>query len=205
MHWSEVTTLAAVAAAAYLVGSFPAAYLVGRLRAGIDVRTAGEGNVGARNVFHEVGSGWGVTVFALDFGKGAAVALPLADGPLSRLAVAVTFVVLGHAYPVWLGFVGGKGVSAVGGVAAALMPVAAAAAGAASGAVWLATRRFLPTLVTVVVLTFVVAPFTGVGWGVMTVALGGFLLTAAKRVLDEPRMRRIEAETGWDRAMGGTR
>ncbi len=75
----------------------------------------------------------------------------------------------------------------------------------AAGLVWLATRRFLPTLITIVVLAFVLAPFTGVRESVMAVALGGFLLTAVKRILDEPRMRRIEAETGWNRATGGTR
>lgn len=204
MDWNEAGVLAVVAIGAYLIGSFPSAYLLGRFGAGIDIRTAGEGNVGARNTFHEVGRGWGVAAFALDFGKGAAVAIPLAHGPLSRLAVGVAFLVIGHAYPVWLGFVGGKGVAAAGGFLAALAPLAALGAGAACGLVWLATRRFLPTLITVVVGTFALAPLTGAGWGVLAVALGGFLLTAAKRIMDEPRMREIEAETGWDRVRGGT-
>ena len=204
MDWAEALTIAGVAVAAYLVGSLPTAYAVGRLRSGIDIRTAGEGNVGARNVFHEVGAGWGVAVWALDVGKGAAVAIPLANGPIWRLAVAVVFLILGHAYPIWLGFVGGKGLAAAGGFTVALMPLAAAMAGAACGLVWLVTRTFLPTVITVVTLTFVLAPFTGVRWSIMAVALGGFLLTAVKRIIDEPRMRRIEAETGWDRAAGGT-
>jgi glycerol-3-phosphate acyltransferase PlsY len=204
MDWGEALAVAGIAAGAYLVGSFPSAYLVGRLRRGIDVRRAGEGNVGARNVFHEVGPAWGILVFGLDFGKGAAVALALQNGSAVRLAVAGAFLVLGHAYPVWLGFVGGKGLATAGGFAAALMPVAALLGGAASGLVWLATRRFLPTVVTVIVLAFGLAPVTGVDWAVVAAALTGFVLTAIKRMVDEPRMRRIEAETGWDRARGGT-
>lgn len=205
MAWPEWGILVAVAAGAYLVGSFPTAYLAGQIHSGTDVRVAGEGNVGARNVFHEVGKGWGVAVFGVDFAKGAAVALPLADGPITRLAVGVVFLVLGHAFPIWLGFVGGKGLAAGGGFTAALMPLAVLGGAAVGGVVWLATRRFLPTVITVVTLAFVLAPFTGVHWSLMAVALGGFMVTAAKRIIDEPRMRRIEAETGWDRAAGGTR
>jgi len=174
VDWTEALIAVGVAGGAYLIGSFPSAYLIGK------------------------------AVWALDVGKGAAVAIPLENGPIWRLAVAVVFLILGHAYPVWLGFVGGKGLAAAGGFTAALMPLAALMAGAACGLVWLVTRRFLPTVVTVVALTFVLARFTGVRWGIMAVALGGFLLTAVKRVIDEPRMRRIEAETGWNRTTGGS-
>ena len=204
MDWTEALIVVGVAGGAYLIGSFPSAYLIGKHRSGLDIRSAGEGNVGARNVFHEVGKGWGVAVWALDVGKGAAVAIPLENGPIWRLAVAVVFLILGHAYPIWLGFVGGKGLAAAGGFTAALMSLAALMSGAACGLVWLVTRRFLPTVVTVVVLTFVLARFTGVRWSIMAVALGGFLLTAVKRILDEPRMRLIEAETGWNRTTGGS-
>jgi glycerol-3-phosphate acyltransferase PlsY len=204
MAWTEALIAVGIAVGAYLIGSFPSAYLVGKYRSGLDIRTAGEGNVGARNVFHEVGKPWGVAVWALDVAKGAAVAIPLQGGQIWRLAIAVAFLILGHAYPIWLGFVGGKGLAAAGGFTAALMPLAAVMAGAVCGVVWLVTRRFLPTVVTVVVLTFVFAHFTGVRWSIMGVALGGFVLTAIKRIIDEPRMRRIEAATGWDRTTGGS-
>ena len=69
--WTALTT----ALVAYALGSFPTAYLAGRLARGIDLRRAGEGNVGARNAFHEVGPWWGVAVTVVDMGKGAAVAL----------------------------------------------------------------------------------------------------------------------------------
>ena len=69
MAWTDAAIAVAFAVGAYLIGSLPSAYLVGRYRSGLDIRTAGEGNVGARNAFHEVGKGWGVLVWALDVGK----------------------------------------------------------------------------------------------------------------------------------------
>lgn len=199
--WTGVST----ALVAYALGSIPTAYLVGKLVRGIDVREAGEGNVGARNAFHEVGHRWGVVVFAVDIGKGAAVALLYGRSPLWQLAVAALFLVLGHAYPVWLRFVGGKGLACAGGFTIALFPWAALIGGAASGAVWLITHRFLPTLVTVTVVAFAVAPLLGGELPALGVALGAFLVVALKRVIDEPRMRHIEEGTGWDRARGGSR
>ena len=194
----------ATALVAYALGSFPTAYLVGRLARGVDLRREGEGNVGARNAFHEVGPWWGVAVTAVDMGKGAAVALLYGKSPLWQLSVGAAFLVIGHAYPVWLGFVGGKGLACAGGFTIALFPWAALVGGAASGVVWVLTRRFLPTLVTVTVAAFAVAPVTGGELPVIGVALGTFLLVALKRVVDEPRMRRIEARTGWDRVHGGS-
>lgn len=199
-----LATAAGTAVIAYLLGSLPSAYLIGRLVGGIDVRNAGEGNVGARNVFHEIGSGWGIAVFALDFGKGAVAALLFRD-PTWQALLAGVFLVIGHGYPMWLRFVGGKGMAAAGGFTAALFPLAALIGGATSGIVWLLTRRFLPTVVTVTVVTLGSAPLLGTDLEIVGAALASFAAVAVKRVLDEPRMRRIEAETGWDRERGGTR
>jgi acyl-phosphate glycerol 3-phosphate acyltransferase len=188
----------------YLIGSVPVAYLIGRLAAGVDVREVGEGNVGARNVFHEVGNGWGIAVFAGDFLKGVAVAALFAGRPTWQLATAAIAMVIGHAFPVWLGFIGGKGLSAAGGFAVALMPWGGVIGVASAGPVWLATRRFLPTLVVCTVAMFLAAPFTGASWTTMALGVAPFFVVAGKRVLDEPRMREVEARTGWDRERGGT-
>lgn len=198
--WTVVST----ALIAYALGSFPTAFLVGKLTRGIDVREAGEGNVGARNAFHEVGPWWGIAVSLVDMGKGAAVALLFGSSSIWQLAVGAFFLIVGHAYPVWLRFVGGKGVACAGGFAIALFPWAALIGAGCAGLVWLLTHRFVPTLVAVVVPTFVLAPFLGAELPTIGVALGAFLLVAVKRVIDEPRMRRIEAATGWDRVHGGT-
>jgi acyl phosphate:glycerol-3-phosphate acyltransferase len=198
-------TVLITALVSYALGSFPTAYLVGRLARGIDLRREGEGNVGARNAFHEVGPWWGVAVTTVDMGKGAGVALLYGGSPLWQLGVGAAFLVIGHAYPVWLRFVGGKGLACAGGFTVALLPWSALIAAGATGIAWLLTRRFLPTLVTMCVLTFACAPLFGYELPVLGVALGAFALVALKRVADEPRMRRIEAETGWDRVRGGTR
>lgn len=113
----------------YLAGSVPFAFLLAR-RAGIDVRVAGSGNVGAANVLRTTGAWRGVVVMVLDVAKGAAAVLlvhPAAGGvPLAALAGAAA--VVGHIYPVWLRFHGGKGVAVAAGVFSVLTPVATAVA-----------------------------------------------------------------------------
>ena len=105
---------------AYLIGSFPTVYIVGRFR-GVDIRKVGSGNVGATNVTRVLGKQFGYPVFVVDFLKGL-IPLLLARTIAHRyqldpitsdfgIAVAGIFSVVGHSYPVWLGFKGGKGVA----------------------------------------------------------------------------------------------
>jgi acyl phosphate:glycerol-3-phosphate acyltransferase len=134
---------AGVVAAAYLLGSIPFSYIVARSR-GVDVRRVGSGNVGATNVMRSVGRGAGLVAFALDFVKGAAATL-LAQrvdpqGPLPAMAAAAA--VVGHMYPLWLRFRGGKGVATGAGAFLPLAPLAIAAALVAF-AVALAITRYV--------------------------------------------------------------
>ena len=111
---------------AYLLGSTPSGYLAGRLR-GIDIREVGSKNVGATNVFRSLGKTIGVAVMLADIGKGIAAvafAAALTDDPRPLLAAGAAIV--GHVFPVWLGFRGGKGVAVTAGVTIGLMPLAAA-------------------------------------------------------------------------------
>ncbi|HXP35291.1 MAG TPA: glycerol-3-phosphate 1-O-acyltransferase PlsY [Chthoniobacterales bacterium] len=113
-------TFAPVALLAYLLGSIPAGYIAGRI-AGVDVRKIGSGNIGATNVTRVLGKRFGYSVFVVDFGKGlaaVAVGVMMAKGPQSTPqfvdlcgAAAAIFSVIGHSYPIWLGFKGGKGVA----------------------------------------------------------------------------------------------
>ena len=109
--------------AAYLLGSIPFSYLVARRR-GIDVRTVGSGNVGATNVMRAAGRAAGLTAFALDFVKGAAATALVRRlaGPEVAAAAAVA-AVLGHMYPVWLAFKGGKGVATGAGAFLPVLPL----------------------------------------------------------------------------------
>ena len=113
----------------YLAGSVPFAFLLAR-RAGIDVRMAGSGNVGAANVLRTAGIGRAIAVMALDVAKGAAaVAIAYgSSGGNGVVALTGTAAVVGHIYPVWLRFHGGKGVAVAAGVFAMLTPVATAIA-----------------------------------------------------------------------------
>jgi len=123
MGHGPVTAVALVVA--YLLGSIPFSYLVAR-RKGIDVRTVGSGNVGATNVMRSAGRAAGLTAFALDFLKGSLatwLALGMA-GPTAAAAAAV-IAVIGHMYPVWLSFKGGKGVATGAGAFLPILPVAA--------------------------------------------------------------------------------
>jgi acyl phosphate:glycerol-3-phosphate acyltransferase len=127
-------TLAAIATVSYLLGSIPAGYLVGRM-AGIDIRKAGSGNIGATNVTRVLGKRYGYPVFAMDFVKGlAAVILSIliakhthpgwSSPDLFGITAAVSSVI-GHSFPVWLRFKGGKGVATSAGALFGLMPFAA--------------------------------------------------------------------------------
>jgi len=113
----------------YLAGSVPFAFLLAR-RAGIDVRVAGSGNVGAANVLRTTGPWRGVLVMGLDVGKGAlaVVLATLTNAGVTLTAFAAAAAVVGHIYPVWLRFHGGKGVAVAAGVFAVLTPFATALA-----------------------------------------------------------------------------
>ena len=123
----------------YAVGSVPFAYLLAR-RAGIDVRVAGSGNVGAANVLRTSGTPLGLTVMILDIGKGAATVLAAYAGAGSShsMAAAGAAAIVGHIYPIWLRFHGGKGVAVAAGVFSVLAPIATGvAAGLFVVTVWL--------------------------------------------------------------------
>ena len=113
----------------YLAGSVPFAFLLAR-RAGIDVRMAGSGNVGAANVLRTTGLGRAIAVMALDVAKGAAPVAIAYAASSGNAVVALTgaAAVVGHIYPVWLRFHGGKGVAVAAGVFAILTPAATAIA-----------------------------------------------------------------------------
>jgi glycerol-3-phosphate acyltransferase PlsY len=111
---------------AYGIGSLPFAWLLARRWGARDLRRVGSGNVGAANVFRASGVTAGVLVTILDVAKGAAsvaVAYRLGGGTGTASAAGMAAIV-GHIYPVWLHFRGGKGVATACGVFAVLTPVA---------------------------------------------------------------------------------
>jgi len=110
---------------AYLLGSVPFGVLIARLASDVDLRRVGSGNIGATNVLRVVGKGAAAFTLLGDIGKGAlAVGLARwADANAPVLATVALAAVLGHLFPVWTGFRGGKGVATTLGVVLATMPV----------------------------------------------------------------------------------
>ena len=126
------TLIAVIAVGSYLLGSIPFGYILVRVFQGIDVRSIGSGNIGATNVARTGGKGLAITTLALDAFKGwlpvFLVLHTLGGIPSAQLHTLATFAallaVIGHMFPVWLGFKGGKGVATGLGVFLALAPKA---------------------------------------------------------------------------------
>lgn len=134
-----VTVYVIVAVIAYLLGSIPFGYLLVRIFRGQDIRLTGSGNIGATNVARSGAKGLGIATLVLDALKGAlavGIAWYIASDeaiasacscdllPAQLMAVAALFAVLGHVFPVWLKFKGGKGVATALGVFVVLFPKA---------------------------------------------------------------------------------
>ena len=178
----------------YLLGSIPTAWLVARRasRGETDIRQAGDGNAGARNVGQIFGRKWGVFVAAADIAKGAVAVLafnaladllvPLrADGAVNlpgMLAGVATIV--GQIWPVWLRFRGGRGAATAIGVTAAVLPVPALLMMAPTLAILTITRSTTLALAFIYLSSVVVArTLFGVAWGPIWYCLGVFVAVGA--------------------------
>ena len=131
-------TVALVAAGGYLLGSIPFGVILTRLATGEDVRSIGSGNIGATNVLRTGRKDLAIATLLLDAGKGAAaylIAQALFPGVPMLAAIAGGSAFIGHLFPVWLGFKGGKGVATFFG----LLLAAAWPLGLLAGATWLIT------------------------------------------------------------------
>ena len=108
---------------AYFLGSIPTAYIAGHIMRGIDIRQVGDTNVGAANVYRQLGARTGVAVGLFDAGKGALAVLIAQAADVPQVAVLVTgaAAVMGHNWPIFIGFRGGRGVSTTIGVLLAVI------------------------------------------------------------------------------------
>jgi glycerol-3-phosphate acyltransferase PlsY len=134
MPWLLIVVLS------YLVGSIPWGYLFARSK-GIDISQHGSGNIGAANVLRVMGKKWGYLVFLCDFFKGflsvklgSLIAAYFLADPVLGSVIAAIACVLGHNYPIWLGFKGGKGIATLAGGILSLFPLVFVS----FGVVWIA-------------------------------------------------------------------
>jgi len=120
-------TLIAIPVVAYLLGSIPFGLLLTKLFGGGDVRQAGSGNIGATNVARVAGPLPGILTLLLDAAKGAAavwLAARFSNDSATWMVIAALAALIGHCFPVWLKFRGGKGVATAAGVFLMLSPLA---------------------------------------------------------------------------------
>jgi glycerol-3-phosphate acyltransferase PlsY len=128
--------------AAYLLGSIPFGYLIVRGKSGADIRETGSGGTGATNVSRRAGKAAGVLTLLLDAAKGC-VAVLIARAVVGTdwvIAAAAIAALVGHIFPVWLGFRGGKGVATGVGIFLVLAPIALLCAGVVFVAIVVFTR-----------------------------------------------------------------
>lgn len=179
----------------YTVGSLPIGYLVTQGARGVDLRRVGSGNVGATNVYRTSGLRIALAVMIADAGKGAGAVL-LAGGGASAVAAGVA-AVIGHVYPVWLGFKGGKGVATASGAFSVLSPVPAVIAVAAFAVTLFSTRYVsLGSIVATIVLPVVewIMP------GRRAVDIGATIVAALILFRHRGNMQRLWSRT--ERALG---
>ena len=110
---------------AYLVGSIPTAYILGKVWTGVDIRHVGDGNIGALNTYRNISHWAGVLVALFDMAKGSAVTLlaTRADLPFRWVLATGAAAVLGHDFMLYLGLRGGQGMATIAGVLLVLLPV----------------------------------------------------------------------------------
>jgi len=183
----------------YLIGSIPFSHLVTRWRTGRDVRQVGVGNAGARNVWHVAGHGWGVLVFVLDGLKGAAaVLLARALGAsVTGALLAGPAAILGHDFPLFTGFRGGKGLSTTVGVLLVWTPWPALIGLALFGALQLVLRNADRSIPFGAAASILLTPLFGYPWTMCLYALALFSMLWLRKLQDRSHQQRVWDASGW--------
>jgi glycerol-3-phosphate acyltransferase PlsY len=197
MEPSEFIKIASVLVFAYLLGSLPTALMVSRRFKHVDIRTIGDGNMGARNTFHTIGPRFGFLVAVIDFAKGA---LPVLLAYLLGLELGWQFLagalaILGHDFPVFAGFRGGQGTASTFGTMSVLFPLPTLAGLVFYGGLYLITRKSnLSCSVGGAVIAAILA--VSQQWLLLAYAVAVFVFIPAKLFMDSPRRKAIEMAKG---------
>lgn len=187
-------TIILISIIAYLLGSIPTALIVGRRLKGIDIRTIGNGNMGASNVFHTLGEKAGILVAAIDFLKGA---LPVLVATLLGFSMEWRMIVgacaiLGHDFPVFARFMGGQGTATTLGTMLILFPMQTLFGLILYGSLFLITRN---SRLSCGFGGALIALLLGISqqWLFFVYAIVAFLFIPLKLFIDIPRRRAIKA------------
>jgi acyl phosphate:glycerol-3-phosphate acyltransferase len=200
-------TEVALIAAAYLAGSLPFGYWLVRAFRGQDIRTLGSRNTGMTNVWRNFGWRFGVATLVLDVVKGALPAFAALHWSGSLTAsIAGIVAMLGHGYPVLLGFGGGKGVATGAGAALAIFPAGVGLAALAWAVVFLALRYVSLASLAAGAAFLVAAIALGRAWPVIAFAALAFGFVTYRHRANIARLRAgTEPRANLRRARGATR
>ena len=183
---------------AYLIGSVPFAFLLTRGR-GIDLRHLGSGNIGAANVLRTTGIRSAIIVMLLDSLKGSVAVLAaqaMTTGVAAPVAAGIASI-LGHIYPVWLRFHGGKGVATAAGVFGVLAPIALSIASAVFVLTICVTRFISAGSIAAALALAIAAAATGAPAAVVTGGVGAALI-----IIYRHRANLARLATGTERRVG---
>ena len=188
----------ALAMAAYLLGSVSPSYLLVRLATGEDVRQTRSRNAGALNTYHRLGLVGGLAVLALDAGKGAlAVQLPMLLGaPDWTVFATAPLVLIGHNWPVFLKFRGGKGAAVLLGVSLGLFPLVTAVCLIPIALVMLLLRNVVMGAAVGYALVCLVLIFTGTEWQMVVLSILLAVLAGVTYLLGFRREIGLMTQTG---------
>lgn len=181
-----MAALVALLALSYVCGAIPFSQLIARLRYGVDLRHAGDGNVGAGNLMALCGPRPGLAAILLDVAKGAVpVGLALALGMGAGAAfLAGVAAVAGHVWPAWLAFDGGRGAAPALGVAFAFGPLAGLAAFAAGGLILALSRSTVVALAGAMPAMVVFTAWLGAGFALALALIALFVAVGLKDAWD---------------------
>jgi glycerol-3-phosphate acyltransferase PlsY len=186
-----LTTILAAFVAGYLLGSIPFGLLLTRAAGLGDIRRIGSGNIGATNVLRTGRRGLALATLLLDGGKGAAAVLVAASFGADAALAAAFGAIIGHLFPVWLSFRGGKGVATgLGVILAAFWP-----AGLAACAAWLAGAALSRRSSVGALAAFAAAPAAALAWGRPTIAALLLMIGALVYMRHSANIRRLIAGT----------
>ncbi len=196
--------LAVACVASYLLGAIPFGLVMARVLRGVDIRTIGSGNIGATNAMRAMGKPLGLVAFFLDWGKGFAAAAWLsrfADDPngLTVQVLCGALAVVGHCFPIYLSFRGGKGVATACGAIVAIDPIVFLI----GGAVWLGlawTLRYVSLSSMAMGVTFPIAAYFRWGTNGWPFVVG--LLALATLILVRHRPNIVRLQQGTEPKMG---
>lgn len=186
----------------YLIGDIPFAFILSKRVKKVDIRYEGEGNVGARNVLHTIGKSYGILVGLLDFSKGFVVALTCL---FLKIPFLVTFiagfsVVLGHNFPIFLKFKGGKGIATALGFLCGLFPFPTFGALTLMLIAFTIKRYYLFAMVIGIgSLPVLWMPLFKHSFKEIIATTLLLLFLGMKRIFDIPHMRRVKEASGWDK------